>query len=151
MGEDWIEYGERIRSPWEAKFWAYYWRREFLSQFYIKVRRSHHNRTVDIQELHDFYARAEDFVSKATYDMEHIMRGEMVGNPPRDYMTVLRGLMAGPQKDATKAGRIMDLINLFAAKSGLDGQTEKFYKKPWDRTRQELGVKRGKSGDSNDD
>lgn len=150
MGDDWIEYGERIRSPWEAKFWAYYWRREMLSQVFIKVRRSHYNRVMDISDLNEFYARADDFISKAQFDIEHIMKGVKTGKPPADFLIALKGLMNSKQRDADKAQRIMELINQFAAKSGLDGQTEKFFKKPWDRTRQDLGV-RGKGGNSNED
>jgi hypothetical protein len=144
MGDDWIEYGERIRSPWEAKFWAYYWRREFLSQIFIKVRQSHHNKTTDLQALHTFYARAEDLVSKAEYDMGRIMKGVKAGTPQQDYLTLLQGLLRSRPVNADKAARIMGLINLFAAKSGLDGETERFHKQPWDRVRTELGVhKRG--------
>ena len=150
MSDDFIQYGERIRSPWEAKFWAYYWRREFLSQAYIKVRVSYHNKTIDRAALNKFYALAEDIYSRAEQDMTKIMKGEKVGTPPQDYLVIMEDLLNKPPT-AENAKRLMNYLNLFAAKSGLDGETEKYFKNPWGKVRASLAVKNGDDDGSHDD
>lgn len=139
--DSFIQYGERIRSPWEAKFFAYYWRLEILSQSYIKLRKNHYNRTVNMAALCEFYARAEEFFSKAEPDMESIMKGIKVGKPKNEFTKVLRGLLLTTTMSTESAQRIMKYINMFAAKSGITGQTEKYHKKPFDKIREGMGVK----------
>lgn len=139
--DSFIQYGERIRSPWEAKFFAYYWRLEMLSQAYIKVRRNHYNRTTNTAALCDFYSRAEEFFSKSEPDIEKIMGGVKVGKPPGEFVNILRGLLLTKDMSSENAQRIMNYINRFAAVSGITGQTEKYHKKPFDMIREKMDVK----------
>lgn len=140
MDEDFIQYGERIRSPWEAKFWSLYYRLETISSYYTTLRFSWHNgKQVNATALYHFYASADDFYSRAKIDIDKMMKKE---DSKR-----LAGLFS-LKKDATNAKTIMDLLNDFANKSGLSGSSEKFFKQPFDKIRASLGVK---DVDSNDD
>jgi len=139
--DDFIQYGERIRSPWEAKFWAYYWRFELLSQAYVKVRKSFYNNAVDKGAICDFYARADDIFSQAETDIKAIMKDEKAGTPEQDFHKVLKSLFLNERRNPENAKKIYDLLNRFASKSGIRGQTERFHMKPWDRVRESLGVK----------